>query len=111
MTKFFLGMLVAGLVVGMALTGCGKKVTSSQEAIQVAETLKEAEDKINYLVDQAEYFLHTKNYQEASKTAQYVLRKLDAKNEEAQNVVTSAQEEIGKAADEAAALKKKMATK
>ena len=91
-----------GLVTGMAtvvlavsMAGCGQsKATSSSEAIRHAQTLKTPEQQADYLVGQARAFLHSKEYQEAIQTAQYVLAQIDQHSRDAQELLQKAKSQL-----------------
>ena len=93
MRKVFAIIIVACLVAGIALVGCGpKKAETSQEAIKNAEALKTAPQKEKYLMQQAELFLKQKNFQEAINLSQYVLWNVDANSEAAKTMLRKAQD-------------------
>lgn len=106
MKRFVMMLIVIGLAAGIMLTGCGqKKAGSSQEAIETAEmTLKTYEEKVDYLVKQAQAFYNSKQFQDAVETAQYVVIALQSESEKAKQVLQKAQDalkaEFRKAADE-----------
>ena len=94
---------VVVLVVGMGLAvGCAKpKASSSTEAIQQARTLKTPEEQANYLLSQAQAFLNSKKYQEATKTAQHVASNFQTHAEEAKTIIARAAEQLGDQAEAA----------
>jgi hypothetical protein len=71
--------------------GCGKPAaSSSSEAIQHARTLKTPEQQADYLVSRAQAFMNSKDYQEAVKTAQYVLASIDVNSQAAKELLEQA---------------------
>jgi hypothetical protein len=91
-------LIILNLVVvcAVALFGCAKKPTAanSSDAINQSQNLQTAEEKANYLVDQARGFITTKQYDEAMKTAQYVLSNVKQDSQEARNVLQKAADEM-----------------
>lgn len=75
--------------------GCGpKKAGNTTEAIERAKLLKSSQEQEQYLVSQAQSFLGSKDYQEASKTAQYVLSSIDTKSAGAKQVLEEAKRQL-----------------
>lgn len=77
-----------------AISGCAKKAASSNEAIQNAESLATVQEKANYLVQQAEAFYNSKEFQQAIQTAQYVLSNLDKDSQPAKNLIEKAKAQL-----------------
>jgi hypothetical protein len=82
---------MAGLGV---LAGCSKQAASSSEAIQHAKTLKTLEQQADYLVSRAQAFVNSEDYQEAIKTAQYVLSSVDAHSRAAADLLGQARAKL-----------------
>ncbi len=98
-------VLVAGcFILALAAAGCEKKPTAanSSEAINQAQTIQTADEKENYLLDQAKGFINTKQYSEAITTAQYVLANVKQDSQAARNVLEKATAEIKATAEKAA---------
>jgi hypothetical protein len=93
------------MAVGMG--GCEGQATSASEAIQQAKELGTPEQQAQYLVGQAKAFLNSKEYQEAIKTAQYVLTNIEADSQEAKDVLEQAQTQLADATKQAAGEAKK----
>ena len=87
------GLLLAAVaIVGLGvLAGCGKQAVSSSEAIQHAKTLKTPEQQADYLVNRAQAFAKSEDYQEAIATAQYVLSSVDAHSHAATDLLEQAE--------------------
>lgn len=81
--------------------GCTKKAASSSEAIQNAQKLKTVEEKVNYLIKQAEAFYNSKEFQQAIQTAQYVLSNLDRNSQSAKNLIEKAKAQLQATAQKA----------
>lgn len=82
--------------------GCGQpqaKSTNSSEAITQAQTLQTNEEKIKYLISEANAFVNSQKFDEAINTAKYVLTSLDANSQEAKTVIEKATEELKKMAE------------
>ncbi len=82
---------IAGLGV---LAGCSKQAASSSEAIQHAKTLKTPERQADYLVSQTRAFVNSEDYQEAIKTAHYVLSSVDAHSHAATDLLEQAKAKL-----------------
>ncbi len=76
------------------LAGCSKQAASSSEAIQHAKTLKTSEQQADYLVSQTRTFVNSENYQEAIKTAQYVLLSVDTHSHAATDLLEQAKAKL-----------------
>lgn len=81
--------------------GCAKKAASASEAIQNSEVYKTAQEKVNYLVEQAKAFYNSKDYQQAVSVAQYVLAKLDSNSQQAKDLLEKAKAQLQAAAEKA----------
>ena len=90
------GLLLAAVaIVGLGvLAGCSKQAASSSEAIQHAKTLKTPERQADYLVSQAQVFVKSEDYQEAIKTAQYVLSSVDTHSQAATDLLGQAKAKL-----------------
>ena len=105
--KIFLLITVVCLVLVWGLTGCGKKAASGSEAIEASKTMQTVEQKVSYLVGQAQTLYNSKEFQEAVNLAQYVLTYLDKESQQAkdllekakQALVAKAKEAVGSAAE------------
>ena len=85
------------LIVTAVVTGCQKPqptAANSSQAISQAEAMQTTEDKAKYLIDQANAFIATKQYEEAITTAQYVLSNVKADSQEAKAVLEKAANEL-----------------
>ena len=85
------------LIVCLALcsTGCGtKKAASSDEAIANADAMETVEEKVDYLIEQAEAFYESEQYKDAVESAQHVLSKLKKDSREAREILEKARKEM-----------------
>jgi hypothetical protein len=89
------------------LAGCVKKADDSAQAIAQSKELKTAEEQADYLIGQANAFLNSKEFDEAMKTARYVLSNLDQESEKAKAIIEMAKVEMQKAAESTAGDMKK----
>ena len=92
-------MFMASILMFAALIsgGCAeKKAENSQQAIEQSKTMKNTDEQIRYLADQAQAFLNSKEYSEAMNAAQYILTNLDAKSEKAKDVLAKAMDDMKK---------------
>ena len=98
MKKMYLGLCLFVLV---AFIGCAQQkpqAASSSEAITQAKTLPSADEQVKYLVNQANAFVNSKNFDDAINTAKYILSELDQNSQEAKSILEKAQEELKKMA-------------
>ncbi len=100
--------MVACLIAGIAMTGCGvKKVATPQAAIEQAQILETPAKKASYLVGQANAFYKAKDFQGAINIARYVLGNLDKDSAVAKQIIKESQSAIiAKAKSPAQAAKK-----
>jgi hypothetical protein len=83
------------LFIGFAAVGCGeKKAESSQAAINQAQSMQSVDEKVSYLMGQAQAFYNSDDFQNAIEVAQYVLNKLDKNNPQAKDLLTQAKEAL-----------------
>lgn len=100
MTRFVHSLTAAVLCIGLILTGCGqKKAASSDEAIANAKAMETTQQKVDYLVNQAEAFYESEQYKDAVESAQYVIRNLEKDSKEAREVLEKARKELGSAVE------------
>lgn len=99
MKRYFAMFFVAVVFV---ISGCGQqpRAQNSDEAIQQAEQMQDAGQKIDYLTAEAEAFLESEEYQDALATAQYVLFRLDQDSQRARDVVESAKARMKEATEQ-----------
>ena len=101
--KKSLVVTIAVLFVSLSIWGCTQKAANSSEAIQAAQAKQTVEQKTDYLISQANAFLSSKEFDEAIKTAQYILSNLDKESTAAQSIIEKAKAEMQKAAQAAVA--------
>ena len=94
-------VLICAMVSGLALWGCAKKAASSQEAIQNAQSMQTTQQKVDYLNQQANAFISSKEYQQAIQVAQYTLTNLDKNSQAAKAALEKAQAQLTAAAQKA----------
>lgn len=94
--------MVLTLPVLLAAAACAQQARSSSEAIEHAKTLQTPEQQADYLLSQARGFLSSKDYAEATKTAQYVVGNFQGKSAEAQSIIEQAGAQVARNAQEAA---------
>jgi len=91
---------VLGLCLCLILVGCGqKKAATSEEAVSNARAMETTQEKVDYLIKQAEAFYKSEQYKDAVKSAQYVLKNLEKDSEEAREIIAKAQKELGSAVE------------
>lgn len=91
-------IFVVGLIIGFVALGCGQKAKSSSEAVELSKAKATVESQAKYLIQQANGFLNSKQFDEALNTAKYVLSKLDANSIEAKNIIEEAKKKLEKIA-------------
>ena len=103
------------LIFTLGLIGCAQqpKSANSQEAIQQANNLKTAEEKIRYLVKEANAFISSEKFNESIRIAEYILARLDKDSTDAKSILEKAKAELKafaekKAAEAQADVKKKL---
>jgi hypothetical protein len=101
MRKTIVFAAAISLIVGSGLLGCAEKATSSQDAIEKSKSYEGAEGQAKYLIKQANGFLDSEEFNEAIKTAQYVLRNLDDSSEEAKRIIEESRAELKEVATDA----------
>ena len=99
-------VLLIGLVVCLGAftllnAGCAKKAASSSDAIQTSQTLKSVQEKVDYLIGQANTFYNSKEFQQAIQTCQYILSNLDNKSQQAQSLIEKAKTQLQATAQKA----------
>jgi vacuolar-type H+-ATPase subunit H len=94
MKKLMAIFVVALAVASWAVSGCAKKAASGTQAIQTAETMQTVDQKVDYLIGQGNAFLNSKQYDEAIKTARYILSDLDKNSQQAQGIIEKAKEKL-----------------
>lgn len=94
-------VIVSILFIGASIWGCTQKAANSSEAIQAAQAKQTVDQKVSYLVSQANAFVSSKEFDEAIKTAQYILSNLDKDSAAAQSIIEKAKAEMQKAAQAA----------
>jgi len=101
MNKKFVILISLVLIASVGLVGCAKKAANSAEAIEQTKTMKTVEEKVNYLVGQANAFISSKEFDQAIRTAQYILSNLDKESAAAESIIEKAKAEMAKAAQAA----------
>jgi hypothetical protein len=102
MRKIFAVLVVGMFSAALLVAGCAqKKAASSSEAIDSAQAMKTVEEKVDYLVGQAQAFYNSKEYKDAVTTAQYVLTNLDKESRKALEILEKAKKDMAGAAQKA----------
>ena len=102
MKKTIAVISVAVISLALLALGCGqKKAGSSQEAINTAQAMQTVQQKIDYLIGQAETFYNSKAYPDAVAACQYVLSNLDKESQKALQVLNKAKQEMASSAQKA----------
>jgi len=95
-------MIIAFLSLSMLVAGCGpKKEASSSAAIEKSKSLETTEEKVDYLIKQAEAFYNSDDFQSAVNIAQHVLSALDKDSAQAKALLDKAKEQLKGAATDA----------
>lgn len=113
--KALVTSLIALLVMSLVFVSCAqesaKQMPNSTSAIEESNSMKTPEEKGNFLVQQAQGFLDSKQYEDAQTTAQHVIANFQAKAAEAKNIVKEAAQKLIAQAGEATEKAKKNAAK
>lgn len=89
------------LCFALVAAACGpKKAASSEEAIENAKAMETTEQKIDYLISQAEAFYKSEQYKDAMESARYVLKNLEKDSQEAKEILEKARKEVGSVVDD-----------
>lgn len=91
--------LITGLIVSLMVFGCGQRAQNSQEAIELSKAKATVEAQAQFLVQQANSFINSDNFDEAIKTAKYILSELDSNSTAAKGIIEKAQAELKKLAE------------
>jgi len=100
MSKFRINTLIISLIVGLMAFGCGQKTQSSGEAIELSKAKATVEEQAKFLIAQANGFISSDNFDEAIKTAKYVLSNLDSNSIAAKDIIEKAKVELKKLAEQ-----------
>lgn len=101
----FLFYIACAVVISMGLlSGCSRveKAESSQQAIETSKSLATAQEKVDYLLQQAQAFQSSKQFQEVINVTQYILRYVDAESQMATNLLENAKAKLTGAVESAA---------
>jgi len=79
-----------------------KKSKNGKEAISLSGTLENVDEKFDYLINQANAFYKSKQYQDVIDVAQYILTSVDKGSEEAKMLLEKAKTALSQAAKDAA---------
>ncbi|MFC1593749.1 hypothetical protein ACFL38_00285 [Candidatus Omnitrophota bacterium] len=102
MKKAIVVMMMLGLSVSLIASGCGQqKAESSGAAIEAAQAMETADQKVDYLIGQAKAFYGSKDFQNAIEIAQHVLQYLDKDSQAAKDLIEKAKEALAAKAKEA----------
>ena len=97
--------LVVGLVPFILMSGCAKEKlkpsANAQEAINRSKMQDSVQHQVNYLIEEGQDFVYSKNYNQAMMVAKYILASLDANSQEAKDIFDQAKAEMQKAAQTA----------
>lgn len=102
--KFPFLIVVLSFAIGLVIYGCAQKPTAanSNEAISHAQTLSSLEEQGKYLAKEANAFINSQQFDEAIKTAKYILGKIDGESAQAKSIIEKATAEIQKLAEKKA---------
>lgn len=98
---FGVGIVFCLSFVMLLNTGCTKKSASASEAIQNSQALKTVEEKVSYLIKQAEAFYNSKEFQQAIQAVQHVLSYLDKDSQQAKDLIEKAKAQLQATAQKA----------
>ena len=103
MKNIYLTTIVTSIFL-MSVAGCSQqpKAADSQQAIEQSKSMGTVEAQTKYLIDQANAFVNSKDFDQAIQTAKHVLANLDTNSMEAKSVIEKATEEMKKMAQQKA---------
>lgn len=94
-------LLLFAMIFSLAsLNGCERKATTASEAISRSQSMQSVNQKVDYLVGQANMFIDSRQYAEASKIAGYILTDVDKNSQQARDILQKAQEQMTQKAGE-----------
>jgi len=97
-------LVAMALALTLSLMGCAQqpKSANSNDAVQQSKQLKSTEEQVKFLISEANAFINSEKIDEAVKTSQYILSKLDSNSSEAKSILEKA-----KAGREAGSMEKR----
>ena len=99
--KRFFWLIVA---LSLVLSACAQeKAVSGSEAIEIAKAMETMQQKAAYLIQQANAFYNSQEFQQAVDVAHYILRYVDEDSQEAKDLLTKAKDALTAAAKGAVA--------
>jgi hypothetical protein len=93
-------IVVFCLIMGLITFGCAQRAKDSREAIELSKAKTSVEAQAQYLVQQANSFINSDQFDEAIKTAKYILSELDSNSQAAENIIEKAQAEMKQMAEQ-----------
>lgn len=104
MKKLSLIIVAVSFMAVFSFAGCAQqpKADNAQQAIDQSKSMATVEEQVKYLVGQANAFVNSKDFDQATQTVQYVLSNLDANSQEAKSVLEKAAAEMRKVAEQKA---------
>ena len=95
-------IVIIAFVFSALFAGCAQeKADSSSSAIEATQSMQSVQEKVDYLIKQAQAFYNSKDFQQTIDIAQYILQNLDSDSLEAKNLLTKAKEALTSAAKSA----------
>jgi hypothetical protein len=91
-----IAVLIICVGIGFMSMGCAQKAESSSQAIANTQNMQTVQEKVNYLMAQANAFYNSKEFQQAVDIAQHVLSNLDRNSQEAKSLIEKAKEQLTK---------------
>ena len=95
-TMAVMNLLLVGLI-GTGVQAQQSDATNFEQAVQLSEELPTKEQKVGYLIKEAQEFLNDQQYEFAKKTAQHILVELDNTSQEARHIYQVAMQKIQEA--------------
>jgi len=98
--RFPVLIIMLSFALGVVVSGCAQKpmTANSNEAISHAQSLSSLEEQGKYLVKEANAFINSQQFDEAIKTAKYILGKIDGESAQAKSIIEKATAELQKLA-------------
>ena len=100
MRKLNLWIIIMAVVLMSSFSSCAQqpKSANSSEALKAASTMQTTEEKVKFLISEANAFVSSKKFEDAVSTAQYILSNLDANSADARSILEKARADIEKLA-------------
>lgn len=92
MKKILAGVLICSIILGINFAAFAIENTIVNAIIEKAKTFAVNDQKVRYLIAEANKFYNAKNFQPVIDIAQYILKNVDKNSKEAKNLLEKAKQ-------------------